>query len=936
METLHGFNLIMDKTIPEIEARTRLYRHAATGARLLSVECDEENKVFGITFRTPPPDSTGVPHIMEHSVLCGSQKYRTKDPFAVLLKGSLQTFLNAFTFPDKTCYPVASQNYTDLRNLIDVYMDAVFHPLLTPQTLQQEGWHYELEDIEDPLTIKGVVYNEMKGYYSSPDSVLGDYSQFSLFPGNEYRHSPGGEPKVIPQLTYDQFMNFHRTYYHPGNAFIYFYGDDDPEERLKLMNGYLQEYGHLEIASEIGLQALMNKPERFERAYAGGEAAALGRGGMMTVNWLLPETADAATNIGLRMLEYILIGMPASPLRKALIDSGLGEDIAGTGLETEIRQMFFSTGLKGMNLDDADKVEELIINTLAALSDKGIDPATTEAAVNTIEFRFRENNTGVKFPRGLGLMLRSLTTWLYGGDPTALLAFEAPLADVKAGIKADGRYFEKLIERYFLNNGHRTTLLLRPDPDLAGREEAAEAARLAEIKAGLDQRSLKEIVEATGSLRQMQEKPDDPVTIAAIPRLHLSDIDRTTKDIPAELIDLAGCRVLYHDIPTSNIVYLDICFDLHNLPERLLPYVPLFGRALTEMGTEREDFVALSQRINGKTGGITPRLLTSAVMHEKNGAVWLVLRSKTMIDKGRELTAILTDIIGGLCLDNRDRFKQMVMDEKARREASLIPAGHEVVNLRLTAAYDESTWAAEQMSGISSIFFLRRLQEMTDSAWGEVLANLEEIRSTLFRRGAMMCNVTVSRRDWETFAPVMGDFLESISPEAGTHVEWSRSMPGINEGLIIPAQVNYVGKAASLYDLGYTLDGSVDVIRKYLRTTWLWDKVRLQGGAYGCFAFFDIPSGVLSLISYRDPNLMQTLQAYDETPAHLQSIVMSADDLERTVIGAIGERDAYRLPDARGYESLQYFLSGRTIQLRQRLREETLTATIDDFKSFGN
>ncbi len=936
MDRLHGFNLLMDKEISEIEATARLYRHAATGAQLLSIECDEENKVFGITFRTPPPNSAGVPHIMEHSVLCGSKKYRTKDPFAVLLKGSLQTFLNAFTFPDKTCYPVASQNYADLRNLIDVYMDAVFHPLLTPQIFQQEGWHYELNNIEDPLAIKGVVYNEMKGYYSSPDSILGDYSQFSLFPENEYRFEPGGDPAAIPHLTYEQFMSFHRRYYHPGNSFIYFYGDDDPEERLKLMNDYFKEYGPLERTFEIGLQPLLDKPERIERVYAGGSEDSPGRGSMMTMNWLLPETADAATNIALRMLEYILVGMPASPLRKALIDSGLGEDIAGTGLEAEIRQMFFSTGLKGMNPDNADGVEELIKNTLASLVEKGIEPATIEAAVNTVEFRFRENNSGVRFPRGLGLMLRSLTTWLYGGDPTALLAFEGPLATVKAAIEKESRYFERLIERYFINNRHRTTLLLRPDPGLARREEEAEAARLAQIKSEMTHERLKEIIRATESLRQMQEAPDDPVAVAAIPRVHLHDVDRKTKDIPTEIMELAGCRVLYHNIPTANIAYLDLCFDLHTLPAHLLPYVPLFGRALTEMGTDTEDFVSLSQRINSKTGGIASHIFTSAVMNEKSGAVWLVLRSKAMLDNGRELISILSNIIAGLSLDNRERFRQMVMDEKARREALLVPAGHEVVHLRLAAAYDESAWAAEQMSGISSIFFLRRLLNAVDTSWEDVLADLTEIKDRLFRQGAIICNVTMSGQGWDGFEPILEDFLAGIASKGVRHMEWKRPELGNNEGLIIPSQVNYVGKAASLYQLGYALDGSIDVIRKYLRTAWLWDRVRLLGGAYGCFAFFNIPSGVLSLISYRDPNLMQTLQVYDETAAHLRTIMMSKDDLERTIIGAIGERDAYRLPDARGYEALLYFLTGRDIQFRQRLREETMATTLDDLRSFGN
>ena len=491
MTIIHGFQLQREQSIRELKTHARFYRHEKTGAELLSLSNEDENKVFGITFRTPPSDSTGIAHILEHSVLCGSRKYPVKEPFVELLKGSLQTFLNAFTYPDKTCYPVASQNLQDFYNLIDVYLDAVFYPRLTPFVFQQEGWHYELENPDGPLSYKGVVFNEMKGAYSSPDNVLSEKSLQSLFPDNTYGFDSGGNPKHIPDLTFEQFLTFHRKYYHPSNARIYFYGDDNHEERLRLVNSYLMDFDAIEIDSAIRIQASFEKSRRFVHSFMVGKEETTPAKGMITLNWLMSETMDPKTNFSLRMLEYILLGMPASPLRKALIDSGLGEDIAGEGLGSELRQIYFSTGLKGIETESSEAIEALIMETLTTLAEKGIDPRTVEAAVNTIEFRLRENNSG-HFPQGLHLMLRSLTTWLYDGDPLALFAFEAPLGEIKSGLQANSAFFQEMIYRFFLNNPHRTTLILKPDPALGEREEAAEKDRLAKARVGMSPGQLDE------------------------------------------------------------------------------------------------------------------------------------------------------------------------------------------------------------------------------------------------------------------------------------------------------------------------------------------------------------------------------------------------------------------------------------------------------------
>lgn len=447
--TIHrDFELLKTQNIPELNTEARLYRHIETGAQVLSLINEEDNKVFGITFRTPPKDSTGVAHILEHSVLCGSRKYPVKEPFVELLKGSLKTFLNAFTYPDKTCYPVASTNTQDFYNLIDVYLDAVFYPLITRHIFQQEAWHLDMEDASGPITYKGVVYNEMKGAYSSPDSLLAEYSQRSLFPDNTYGFDSGGEPSSIPTLTYEEFLEFHRRYYHPSNARIYFYGNDDPDRRLDILSTFLNDFTRMEIDSGIPLQGPFPSPRRVMRAFAASDSEGKPKG-MMTVNWLLPELSSPELNLSLQVVQYVLLGMPGSPLRKALIDSGLGDDIAGTGLEKELRQGYFSTGLKGIAPENADRIESLIIETLESLAREGVDVETIEAALNTVEFRLRENNSGA-YPRGLVLMLRSLSTWLYDGDPLALLAFDAPLSRVKSRFLTDRSYFRQMIEKCFL------------------------------------------------------------------------------------------------------------------------------------------------------------------------------------------------------------------------------------------------------------------------------------------------------------------------------------------------------------------------------------------------------------------------------------------------------------------------------------------------------
>ncbi|MBA3534958.1 MAG: insulinase family protein, partial [Ardenticatenales bacterium] len=888
-----------------------------------------------VTFRTPPTDSTGLPHILEHSVLCGSRKYPVKEPFVELIKGSLNTFLNAFTYPDKTCYPIASQNLQDFYNLMDVYLDAVFYPRLTPQVLQQEGWHYEVESGSESLSYKGVVFNEMKGAYASPEARVGKAVQQSLFPDNTYGVDSGGDPTAIPDLTFEQFKAFHERYYHPSNARLFFYGDDEPEERLRRMAEYLDEFERLEVESAVALQPRFDAPKRIVQPYPVSSDEAGEKKGIVAVNWLLTEGSDPEHVMALHILDYILVGKAASPLRKALIESRLGEDLTSSGVAGEFRQMYFTVGLKGIKLEDVERIETLIEETLRQLAEQGIERETIEAGLNATEFNFRENNSG-SYPRGLLLMLRSLTTWLHDGDPFAPLAFEGPLGRIKARLAAGEALFETLIREHLLENLHRTTVILEPDAALNETLEAEERARLDAVQETMDESALQRVMEEAQALKAAQETPDAPEALACIPSLTLADLERENKLIPCEVEEIAGTTFLYHDLFTNGIAYLDLGMNLHLLPQTLLPYVPLFGRALLELGTESEDFVKLSQRIDRTTGGIRPTTLITPVRGSRRGETWLFLRGKAMLSQVGELLSILRDLLLTVRLDNRERFRQMVLVEKARYEASLIPSGHRVINRRMRAHFNEADWAYEQMENIEQLFFLRQLAERVESDWPSILATLEEIRTRLVNRRAMLGNVTLDAQGWQEMRPQLEHFLSGL-PEATVELaSWQTTTVARAEGLTIPAQVNYVGKAANLYDLGYQFDGSSLVISRYLRTGWLWERVRVQGGAYGAFGLLEPRSGIFSYLSYRDPNLLDTLEIYDLTGDFLRRLELSEEELSKGIIGTIGDLDMYMLPDAKGYVSLDRYLARESDESRQKLREEVLSTSTADFRAFAD
>ncbi len=922
-----AFELLRNEKIAEINSEAWLYRHRKTGAEVLSLVNDDENKVFGITFKTPPEDSTGIAHILEHSVLCGSRKYPVKKPFVELLKGSMHTFLNAMTFPDKTAYPVASQNLKDFYNLVDVYLDAVLFPLITEDTFEQEGWHYELESLDAPLVYKGVVFNEMKGVYSSPDSVMHTLAQNGLFPDTTYGKSSGGDPKAIPDLTYEQFKRFHETYYHPSNARVVFSGDDAPEKRLDILDSYFSQFERIEVDAEVALQPRWNAPRTVSGTYAGTVDPEKRRDGMVSVSWMLDPAESREEVLSHGMLSYLLAGNSAAPLRKKLTESGLGEGVIGGGIASYLRQPMGSFGLKGVDPADAEKIEKLVLDTLAEIAETGFSPEQIDAAVNTFEFTLREQNTG-SYPRGMTYMFNALGTWLHGGDPLSPLSFETALAALKD--KAAGDHFKTEIRRLFLDNPHRLTTTLSADPEQGSREAKAEADKLAEVRAGLDETALKSVLERTEKLKALQEEVDKPEDLAKIPTLGLADLDRDIRTVPTEESALHGARVMFHDLPTTGIVYLDLGFDLHVLDADMLPYLPLFGRALLQTGTSKEDFVSLTQRIGRTTGGVQQHRGLATRQDGTGTAAWFFLSGKAVPDKLADMLAIMGDVLLDARLDNRERFKQMALEEKAGFEARLVPSGNAIVDTRIKSGLTEAGWIAEQMSGVSYGQFLKDLVKRVDSDWAGVEATLKAIRDRLFNRGRMVVNVTADGALWGKAQAELASFVAGLPDQKVGDADWSRTLAPRNEGLIIPAQVNYVGKGANLKALGFTLTAASAVALRLLNTTYLWDKVRVQGGAYGGSSRFDLSSGNFAFLSYRDPNLLKTLDVYDGAAKALRAEIGDTD-LVRSVIGVVGDLDRPEFVDAKGYSAMWRILNGTTDELRQQRRYEILGTSRADF-----
>ncbi|PIA46350.1 hypothetical protein AQUCO_01500106v1 [Aquilegia coerulea] len=791
------------------------------------------------------------------------------------------------------------------------------------------------------ILMSGVVFNEMKGVYSQPDNILGRTAQQALFPDNTYGVDSGGDPQVIPKLTFEEFREFHRRYYHPSNARIWFYGDDDPSERLRILSEYLDEFDASSASKEskVGMQKLFTKPVRIVEKYPAGESGDLKKNHMVCLNWLLSEKPlDMETELVLGFLDHLMLGTPASPLRRILLESGLGDAIVGGGVEDELLQPQFSIGLKGVSEDDIPKVEELIMSTLKKLAEEGFDAEAVEASMNTIEFSLRENNTG-SFPRGLSLMLRSIGKWIYDMDPFEPLKYEKPLSTLKARIAEEGSkaVFSPLIHKFILNNPHCVTVEMQPDPEKASRDEAAEKEILEKVKTSMTDEDLAELARATQELRLKQETPDPPEALKSVPSLSLSDIPKEPTHVPIEIGEIKGAKVLQHDLFTNDVLYTEVAFNMSSLKQELLPLVPLFCQSLLEMGTKDMDFVQLNQLIGRKTGGISVYPFTSSVRGKKDPCSHIIVRGKSMAGRAEDLFHLMNCLLEDVQFTDQQRFKQFVSQSRARMENRLRGSGHGVAAARMDGKLNVAGWVAEQMGGISYLEFLKGLEEKVDGDWAGISSSLDEIRNSLLSRNGCLVNLTADSKNLKNSEKFVSKFLDLLpSPASNKPSSWNARVSPGNEAIVIPTQVNYVGKAGNIYETGYQLNGSAYVISKHIGNTWLWDRVRVSGGAYGGFCDFDTHSGVFSYLSYRDPNLLKTLEVYDGTANFLRELEMDNDTLTKAIIGTIGDVDSYQLPDAKGYSSMLRYMLGITEEERQKRRAEILSTSLNDFKEFAD
>ncbi len=927
----HGFELIQEQWVPELKCNARHYAHCQTGARLLSIETDDINKVFGVSFRTPVSNSTGVPHILEHAVLCGSEKYPVKKPFLELLRGSLYTFLNAFTGQDRTVYPVASLNLKSFYNLVDVYLDAVFHPLLSRETFEQEGWRFDLENADADLQFKGVVYNEMKGAQSSPFSMLMRASHSSLYTDHPYAHDSGGVPDEILNLTWEDLKSFHDRHYHPSNAYVFFYGDDDPDHRLALLNEVFQPYAYRPAQTRIPQVPQANRHKRQEMCYTPTEASQ----GFMTCNWLLPDVPDRAERILLSIASSCLLGSPSAPLYKTLIDSGLGEDVIAGGISFNQCQPTFTVGMSGVDPDNFAAVETLIDKTLAELVANGFDEDLIQAVLNSTEFALREFGNA-SFPKGLALMMSVLPNFLYDRRTGANgPGFRELLAQAKAQILGDRQVLQEALQAHILCNPHRSTVTLMPDPDAETAARQQEQARLDTHAQTLDPAERTDLAEHSRWLQEYQAEPDTPEALATLPVLALSDIERETREYPCQEGELEGIPYLSHDVFTHEIVYVKLLFDLHALPQRFLPYLDLFEAALRQNGTENEDFVTFSRRIAGKTGGMGVSDMVMDRYDATTSAAYLVAGAKCLLPQCTDMASLLADMLVRARLDNKTRVQQLLLQARTHMESALIPSGHSFVGTRMTANATEVEWLDELTDGISSLLWLRRITEDFDQLWPDILADLEEMRRLVLQTGNLLLSVTAPEKDQVHVREELKRVLADLPHQTPQLHQWTPEPIPEQEALIMPVPVNYVGRRYNLADAGYAYHGGVSVMTRLVNTSWLWPMVREQGGAYGCSSSYNRFSSELSFVSYRDPNIGETLQTYDDTATFLAQCELEQEDLNKLIIGTFGAITRDLQPKAQGAAALSRYLVGSTREIRQRRRDEILATETKHLRQLG-
>lgn len=937
--TIHDlaeYEILDEHRVEDVQSDGFILRHKKSGARIAILSNNDDNKVFYIGFKTPPEDETGVPHIIEHTTLCGSKKFPVKDPFIELAKGSLNTFLNAMTYPDKTVYPVASCNDQDFKNLMDVYLDAVFNPNITKyeEIFKQEGWHYELTGKDDELKINGVVYNEMKGAYSSPDEVLSSQIYRSLFPDNTYSKDSGGNPEYIPKLTYQAYLDFYHKYYHPSNSYIYLYGDMDVVERLEWLDKeYLNLYDYKKVNSEINKQPAFDEIKNVEAQYSITMDDSQENKTYLSYNRVVGDTLDEMLYQAFDVLDYALVSSPGAPVKQALIDAGIGDDVYGS-YDAGILQPVFSFVAKNANASQADEFESIIENTLKEVVKTGINKEALLAGINSSEFKFREADFG-QFPKGLLFGLNCLDSWLFD-DMKPFIHLECLGTFAKLRKAVDTDYFEKLIQEYLLDNTHGSSVTVKPKRGLGNEREEALAKELSDYKASLSDEEIKKLIEDTEHLKKYQEEPSSDEDLRKLPMLTRADMKKNAmpfSNIEDELLDV---KVVRHDIESNGIDYISFLFDAGDFAQSELGYLGFFTNALGLVNTEKYSYTDLANATNIYTGGISTGTASHPDIKDRNNFVFkFEVKLKVLeknLDKALEL---MQQMLLASDFSDTKRLGEIVAQIKARLQANLSSSGHLVAAMRSMSSFSRYALYQDELKGVAFYRSICRIEKELSESPKSVSDKLAAIAKKLFARNRMLISFTGNNEAYGNAKPSLEkviagfDKMSAVGNQAEVHFNTAK------EAFIDASQIQYVAKTGDFICEGYEYTGALRLLRIILSYDYLWINVRVKGGAYGCMNTF-LRSGESYFVSYRDPNLSDTLDVYDRIPEYIKSFSPDERDMTKYIIGTFSALDTPMNPEAKGSRSLSAYLEGITYEQIQKERNEILNAQPEDIRRLAD
>jgi len=929
----HGFRFMSETLIEEINGRGRIFEHEKTGANLISITTDDDNKVFCITFKTPPPDNTGLPHILEHSVLCGSRKFPAKEPFVELAKGSLNTFLNAMTYPDKTMYPVASRNEKDLFNLMDVYLDATFFPKIheIEEIFLQEGWHLEIRENNEPV-LSGVVYNEMKGAFSSPEMLLMRKIPESLFPQTQYGKEPGGDPDEIPKLTIEKFREFHKKYYHPSNSYIFLYGNGDLDKQLEFLNNeYLRHFTREKIDVEIKLHPPFERISEKTYLYPISEHDREENKSYLSLNYVVGKSTDPVLYMGFDIIEYLLMETPAAPLKNALLKEKLGEDVFGI-YERNILQPFLSFVVKHTTYEKKERFVGTIFKTLESMVERGIDKVLVEAAINAKEFALREADFR-GLPKGLVYCIHCLDSWIYGADPFIHLRFEPTLSMIRKALKEP--FFETLIEKYILKNQHGSIVTINPKRGLQKEKDLKAREELKRVVSGLSKEELEDISRKAEALKKRQLTPDPPEILEKIPLLSLDEINPRAEKLPQERHEINGRTLLFHPIFTSGIIYLNQIFDVESIPAEELPYISVLSYLLAKVSTKSFHYTELANEIDKHTGGIS--FFPSTYSAKDTDEIYMpkyIARSKAFVNKIENLVKILKEVISGTVFNDKERIRELLFELRSRIEMSINLEGHSYAIRRLLAYYSPFGRYVEELSGLNYYRFITSLTSDFEKRFEELGERLSSLCKKIFSKNNVLLSVTADAKDYVKLEKQLCEIFEGFSDHKGETIKYEFSELDGNEGLLTPGKIQFVAKGYNYRRLGYDYNGTMLVLRTILGLDYLWNRVRVQGGAYGCFARVS-RNGNFYFCSYRDPNLRKTLEVYNGAGAYLKQFDPSKREMRKYIIGTISKLDSPLTPSMKGEVATDRYIRGITYEDVQKARDEVLSTDSRKIKRFS-